>query len=66
MIDLYTSAMPNGWKATKVLEELALQYTLHAVNLSDGEQHRSEFLSLLTVTKRIFRPRVQRHSGLTG
>jgi len=46
MIDLYTSATPNGWKATIALEELALPYELHTVNLSDGEQHRAEFLAL--------------------
>ena len=46
MIDLYTSATPNGWKATIAMEELALPYTLHTVNLSDGEQHRPEFLAL--------------------
>ena len=46
MIDLYTSATPNGWKATICLEELALPYELHTVNLSEGEQHRPEFLSL--------------------
>jgi GSH-dependent disulfide-bond oxidoreductase len=46
MIDLYTSATPNGWKATIALEELALPYTLHTVNLSTGEQRHPEFLSL--------------------
>lgn len=46
MIDLYTSATPNGWKATITLEELALPYALHTVNLSEGEQHRPEFLAL--------------------
>ena len=46
MIDLYTSATPNGWKATIALEELAVSYALHTVNLSDGEQRRPEFLSL--------------------
>ncbi len=46
MIDLYTSATPNGWKATITLEELALPYELHTVNLSGGEQDRPEFLAL--------------------
>ncbi len=46
MIDLYTSATPNGWKATIALEELELPYTLHNVNLSEGEQHREDFLAL--------------------
>ena len=46
MIDLYTSATPNGWKVTIALEELDLPYKLHAVNLSAGEQHSNEFLTL--------------------
>ena len=46
MIDLYTSATPNGWKATIALEELGLPYELHTVNLSEGEQHHHEFLVL--------------------
>ena len=46
MIDLYTSATPNGWKATIALEELGLPYTVNAVNLSTGEQREPNFLSL--------------------
>jgi GST-like protein len=46
MIDLYTSATPNGWKVTIALEELELPYKLHTVNLSAGEQHSNEFLTL--------------------
>ena len=43
MIDLYTSATPNGWKATIALGELALLYTLRAVDLSAGKQRHPEF-----------------------
>ncbi|MEM6495245.1 MAG: glutathione S-transferase N-terminal domain-containing protein [Pseudomonadota bacterium] len=46
MIDLYTSATPNGWKATITLEELQLPYELHTVDLSQGEQHRPDFRAL--------------------
>ena len=46
MIDLYTSATPNGWKATITLEELALPYALHNVNLSEGEQRAPAFVAL--------------------
>ena len=46
MIDLYTSATPNGWKVTIAMEELELPYKLHTVNLSAGEQHSNEFLTL--------------------
>lgn len=46
MIDLYTAATPNGWKATITLEELGLDYTAHAVDLTKGEQHRPAFVAL--------------------
>ena len=46
MIDLYTSATPNGWKITIALDELGLPYTLHNVDLSAGEQRSKEFLTL--------------------
>ena len=46
MIDLYTSATPNGWKITIALDELGLPYNLHNVDLSAGEQRSKEFLTL--------------------
>jgi GST-like protein len=46
MIDLYTAATPNGWKATITLEELGLPYKLHAIDLSAREQHTPAFLAL--------------------
>lgn len=46
MIDLYTAATPNGWKASIVLEELGLNYNVHPVNLMDGEQKQPAFLAL--------------------
>ena len=46
MIDLYTSATPNGWKATITLEELGLPYTVHAIDLAAGEQHLPDFVAL--------------------
>jgi GST-like protein len=46
MIDLYTAATPNGWKATLMLEEVGLAYTVHPISLSNGEQKRSEFLKV--------------------
>lgn len=46
MLDLYTAATPNGWKVTIALEELALPYTVHAVDLSAGEQHTPRFRAL--------------------
>lgn len=46
MIDLYTAATPNGWKASVALEEMELDYTVHAVNLMKGEQKTAEFLAM--------------------
>jgi GST-like protein len=46
MIDLYTAATPNGWKASITLEELGLDYTTHAVDLGAGEQHQIAFREL--------------------
>lgn len=46
MIHLYTSATPNGWKATIALEELALDYEVHPIDLTAGEQRQESFLQL--------------------
>ncbi|MCZ6557620.1 MAG: glutathione S-transferase N-terminal domain-containing protein [SAR324 cluster bacterium] len=46
MIDLYTAATPNGYKASIVLEELGLPYELHAIELSSGEQKQPAFLKI--------------------
>jgi GSH-dependent disulfide-bond oxidoreductase len=46
MIDLYTSATPNGWKASVLLEELGLPYTVHAIELMQGEQKTPAFLAM--------------------
>jgi GSH-dependent disulfide-bond oxidoreductase len=46
MIDLYTSTTPNGRKASIMLEELALPYTVHALDLRKDDQRRPEFLAL--------------------
>ncbi len=46
MIDLYTAATPNGYKASIALEELELPHTVHPVNLSKLEQKEESFLKL--------------------
>ncbi len=46
MIDLYTSATPNGWKASVTLEELGLPYEVHAISLSSGAQKEPWFLKI--------------------
>jgi glutathione S-transferase/GST-like protein len=46
MIDLYTAATPNGHKISIALEELALPYTVHALQLGRLDQRRPEFLRI--------------------
>ena len=46
MIDLYTSATPNGWKASVTLEEMEVPYETHAIELSKGTQKEPWFLKL--------------------
>jgi GST-like protein len=46
MIDLYTWTTPNGRKASIMLEELGLDYTVHSINIGQGEQHDPEFLKI--------------------
>ena len=45
MIDFYTAPTPNGHKVSCTLEALELEYTTHFVNISEGEQHKPEFLA---------------------
>lgn len=46
MIDLYTSATPNGHKVSIALEELGLPYRVLPLDLLAGDQKRSEFLAI--------------------
>lgn len=46
MIDLYTAATPNGWKASVTLEELEMPYQVKPMNLGAGEQKQPEFLAI--------------------
>jgi GST-like protein len=46
MIDLYTWTTPNGRKVSIMLEELALPYRVHPVNIGQGEQFRPEYLKI--------------------
>jgi len=46
MIDLYTAATPNGHKASIALEELAIPYTLHKLDLSKQDQKQPWFLKI--------------------
>ena len=46
MIDLYTWTTPNGRKVSILLEELGVPYTVHPINITQGEQHAPEFLEV--------------------
>ena len=46
MIDLYTWTTPNGRKVSILLEELGVDYTAHAVDITKGEQHEPDFLKI--------------------
>ena len=46
MIDLYTWTTPNGRKVSIMLEECALPYRAHRVDIGKGEQFKPEFLAI--------------------
>jgi GST-like protein len=46
MIDLYTWGTPNGQKASIMLEEIGLPYTVHPINITKGEQHAPTYLAI--------------------
>jgi GST-like protein len=46
MIDLYTWTTPNGRKISILLEELGVDYTVHPINIGQGDQMTPEFLKI--------------------
>ncbi len=46
MLDFYTWTTPNGRKVSIMLEELGADYTVHPVNIGQGEQHEEAFLAI--------------------
>lgn len=46
MLDVYAFATPNSIKVPIALEELGLDYALHAVNIRKGEQKLPDFVAL--------------------
>ncbi len=46
MIDLYTWSTPNGRKVSIMLEELALPYKAHAIDIGKGDQFQPEFVAV--------------------
>lgn len=45
-IDLYTWPTPNGQKIPIMLEECALDYVIHPVNMLKGEQHADAYVKI--------------------
>ncbi len=45
-LQLYTLGTPNGLKASIALEEMALPYELHKVDIMAGDQHDPEFVKI--------------------
>jgi GST-like protein len=46
MIDLYTFTTPNGRKASVMLEEVGLPYTVHVIDITKGDQFTPEFVAI--------------------
>jgi len=46
MIDLYTFGTPNGHKASIMLEEVELPYTVHKINITKNEQFSPEYVAI--------------------
>ena len=46
MIDLYTWGTPNGKKVSIMLEECALPYTLHKINIGKDDQFAPDYLKI--------------------
>ena len=63
MIDLYTWTTPNGRKVSVMLEECALEYSVHPVNIRDGDQFKPEFVKICPNSK--IPAIVDRDSGLS-
>ena len=63
MIDLYTSATPNGQKIHIMLEECGLDYEDHFVDLDSGSQFDPEFLKISPNNKI---PAILDHDGPGG
>ena len=51
MIDLYTWTTPNGRKVSVMLEECGLEYSVHPVNIRDGDQFKPDFVKICPNSK---------------
>ena len=46
MIDLYSTATPNGHKVHIMLEECGLPYRIHPIDIGAGDQFKREYLAI--------------------
>lgn len=46
MIELFTEATPNGWKASVTLEELGLEYSVRHIKFSEQQQKEPWYLKI--------------------
>jgi len=46
MIDVYSTATPNGHKVHIMLEECELPYRVHHINIAEGDQFKPDFLAI--------------------
>ena len=46
MIDFYTWTTPNGRKVSILLEELGIDYEVHSINITQGDQNSPAFLKI--------------------
>lgn len=46
MIDVYSTATPNGHKVHILLEELGLPYRAHHIDIGNGDQFKPDFLAI--------------------
>jgi GST-like protein len=51
MIDLYTWTTPNGRKPAIMLEECGLEYSVHPINLRNGDQFKPEYVKICPNSK---------------
>ncbi len=63
MIDLYFWPTPNGWKISIALEEMALDYQTHLVNIGAGEQFQPNYLKISPNNRM---PAIVDHDGPDG
>ena len=63
MIDVYSWPTPNGHKVHIALEELGLDYTVHGINIGQGDQFEAAFLRISPNNKI---PAIVDHDGPDG